>query len=89
MKKMANIEKLVNFLDRGFSEDGGIYTMEYKNSLFEYDLLEEKLTIIDDEQIGNITTVYTNVDTLEKLILRLNHVSLLKYGDYIVDTSSL
>ena len=89
MEKMANVEKMLNFLEHGFVEDGGKYTMEYKNTTFEYDLLEEKLIVTDDKEIGNVSNVYTNVDTVEKLVLRLNHVSLLKYDDYIVDTSSL
>ena len=63
--------------------------MEYKNSSFVYDLLEEKLTVVDDKEIGNTTITYENIDTLEKLALRLNHISLVKYDDYIVDTSSL
>ena len=88
MEKMANIERLLNFLEDGFSEEStGKYTMEYKNTTFIYDLLEEKLTVTDDKEIGNVSNVYTNVDTVEKLILRLNHESLAKYGDYIVDTS--
>ena len=90
MMNMANVEKLVNFLEVGFFEEStGEYTMEYKNSTFIYDLLEETLIVTDDKEIGNVSNVYTNVDTLEKLVLRLNHATLLKYDDYIVDTSSL
>ena len=90
MMNMANVERLLSFLNHGFVEEStGKYTMEYKNSTFTYDLYEETLTAIDDKEIGNTTITYTNIDTVEKLTLRLNHISLVKYDDYIVDTSSL